>query len=159
MGSPVQYLHPHRQSPAALSQHTPMTASSPARRAVCNSGPRHRRPTILTNGPRTGAYRVLVDPRDWTSGFISRGFGTDFISVWKNATFLFIAVRRHQVGDSFRQPRGPQIPLTPMATLRSMRVSYYSFPNRGNKIAQRQPLYTRLSHRRHPRHRCVECTR
>jgi hypothetical protein len=22
------------------------------------------RPTILTNGPRTGAYRVLVDPRD-----------------------------------------------------------------------------------------------
>jgi NAD(P)H-binding len=30
------------------------------------------RPTILTNGPRTGAYRVLVDPRDWTSGCISR---------------------------------------------------------------------------------------
>ena len=26
------------------------------------------RPTILTNGPRTGAYRVLVDPNDWTSG-------------------------------------------------------------------------------------------
>jgi putative NADH-flavin reductase len=26
------------------------------------------RPTVLTNGPRTGAYRVLVDARDWRSG-------------------------------------------------------------------------------------------
>jgi putative NADH-flavin reductase len=30
------------------------------------------RPTVLTTGPRTGAYRVLVDPRDWRPGFISR---------------------------------------------------------------------------------------
>jgi uncharacterized protein YbjT (DUF2867 family) len=30
------------------------------------------RPTILTDGERTGAYRVLVDARDWRSGFISR---------------------------------------------------------------------------------------
>src|SRR5262249_46209469 len=30
------------------------------------------RPTILTDGRRTGAYRVLVDARDWRSGFISR---------------------------------------------------------------------------------------
>jgi putative NADH-flavin reductase len=37
------------------------------------------RPTILTNGPRTGAYRVLVDPRDWTSGFISRADVADFL--------------------------------------------------------------------------------
>ena len=29
-------------------------------------------PTILTNGPPTGAYRVLVDPNHGTSGFISR---------------------------------------------------------------------------------------
>ena len=29
------------------------------------------RPTILTTGPRTGAYHVLVDSRDWRSGFIS----------------------------------------------------------------------------------------
>jgi len=37
------------------------------------------RPTILTNGPRTGAYRVLVDPKDWTSGFISRADVADFL--------------------------------------------------------------------------------
>ena len=37
------------------------------------------RPTILTNGPRTGNYRVLVDPRDWTSGFISRADVADFL--------------------------------------------------------------------------------
>jgi len=37
------------------------------------------RPTILTNGPRTGTYRVLVDPRDWTSGFISRADVADFL--------------------------------------------------------------------------------
>jgi hypothetical protein len=29
------------------------------------------RPVILTNEPKTGAYRALVDPRDWTGGFIS----------------------------------------------------------------------------------------
>jgi putative NADH-flavin reductase len=37
------------------------------------------RPTILTNGPRTGAYRVLVDPHDWSSGFISRTDVADFL--------------------------------------------------------------------------------
>ncbi len=37
------------------------------------------RPTILTNGPRTGTYRVLVDQRDWTSGFISRADVADFL--------------------------------------------------------------------------------
>jgi uncharacterized protein YbjT (DUF2867 family) len=37
------------------------------------------RPTILTNGPRTKAYRVLVDPNDWTSGFISRADVADFL--------------------------------------------------------------------------------
>jgi putative NADH-flavin reductase len=30
------------------------------------------RPVILTDGPKTTAYRALVDPRDWTCGFISR---------------------------------------------------------------------------------------
>ena len=30
------------------------------------------RPVIFTNGPETGAYRVLTDPRDWRCGFISR---------------------------------------------------------------------------------------
>jgi hypothetical protein len=33
----------------------------------------------LTNGPHTGAYRVLVDRRDWTSGFISRADVADFL--------------------------------------------------------------------------------
>jgi putative NADH-flavin reductase len=37
------------------------------------------RPVILTNGPETGAYRVLTDPRDWRCGFISRADVADFI--------------------------------------------------------------------------------
>jgi putative NADH-flavin reductase len=37
------------------------------------------RPTVLTNGPRTRSYRVLVDRRDWTSGFISRADVADFL--------------------------------------------------------------------------------
>ena len=30
------------------------------------------RPVILTDGPKTNAYRALVNPRRWTWGFISR---------------------------------------------------------------------------------------
>ena len=37
------------------------------------------RPTILTDGRRTGAYLVLVDARDWRSGFISRADVADFL--------------------------------------------------------------------------------
>jgi hypothetical protein len=37
------------------------------------------RPTILTYGLRTGTYRVLVDQRDWTSGFISRADVAEFL--------------------------------------------------------------------------------
>jgi putative NADH-flavin reductase len=37
------------------------------------------RPTVLTTGPRTGAYRVLVDARDWRSGFVSRADVADFL--------------------------------------------------------------------------------
>ena len=37
------------------------------------------RPTAPTTGPRTGAYRVLVDARDWRSGFISRADVADFL--------------------------------------------------------------------------------
>jgi putative NADH-flavin reductase len=37
------------------------------------------RPVILTSGPRTKAYRALVDPRDWTCGFISRADVADFL--------------------------------------------------------------------------------
>ena len=37
------------------------------------------RPSVLTTGPATGAYRVLVDPRDWRSGFISRADVADFL--------------------------------------------------------------------------------
>ena len=37
------------------------------------------RPSVLTNGPRTGAYLVLVDARDWRSGFISRADVADFL--------------------------------------------------------------------------------
>ena len=37
------------------------------------------RPTILTDGQRTSAYRVLVDARDWRAGFISRADVADFL--------------------------------------------------------------------------------
>ncbi len=37
------------------------------------------RPVILTEGPKTNAYRALVDPRGWTCGFISRADVADFL--------------------------------------------------------------------------------
>jgi uncharacterized protein YbjT (DUF2867 family) len=37
------------------------------------------RPVVLTNGPKTNAYRALVDPRGWTCGFISRADVADFL--------------------------------------------------------------------------------
>jgi uncharacterized protein YbjT (DUF2867 family) len=37
------------------------------------------RPVILTDGPRTNAYRALIDPRCWTCGFISRADVADFL--------------------------------------------------------------------------------
>jgi putative NADH-flavin reductase len=47
------------------------------------------RPVILTSGPKTKAYRALVDPRDWTCGFISRANVADFIvKQIDNDTFL-----------------------------------------------------------------------
>jgi len=37
------------------------------------------RPTILINGPRTGRYRVLAEPRRWRNGLISRADVADFL--------------------------------------------------------------------------------
>jgi len=37
------------------------------------------RPVILTDGPKTNTYRALIDPRDWTCGFISRADVADFL--------------------------------------------------------------------------------
>jgi putative NADH-flavin reductase len=37
------------------------------------------RPVILTNGPKTSSYQVLVDPKDWHCGFISRADVADFV--------------------------------------------------------------------------------
>jgi putative NADH-flavin reductase len=37
------------------------------------------RPVILTNGPKTGAYRALILARDWRCGFISRADVADFL--------------------------------------------------------------------------------
>ncbi|MFW5681289.1 MAG: NAD(P)-dependent oxidoreductase [Pseudomonadota bacterium] len=37
------------------------------------------RPVILTNGRWTGHYRVLLDPRDWGFGFVSRADVADFL--------------------------------------------------------------------------------
>src|SRR5262249_18660301 len=47
------------------------------------------RPTILTNEPCTGAYRVLVEPHDWSSGFISRTDVADFLVKQINDVSLF----------------------------------------------------------------------
>jgi len=37
------------------------------------------RPGVLTNGPATGRYRVLVEPREWRNGMISRADVADFL--------------------------------------------------------------------------------
>ena len=37
------------------------------------------RPVILTNGPKTGRYRVLTNPEDWRNGFISRADVAHFL--------------------------------------------------------------------------------
>lgn len=37
------------------------------------------RPTILTNGPAKGKYKVLVDPESWRNGFISRADVAEFL--------------------------------------------------------------------------------
>ncbi len=37
------------------------------------------RPGGLTNGARSGRYKVLTDPRDWRAGFISRANVADFL--------------------------------------------------------------------------------
>jgi putative NADH-flavin reductase len=38
------------------------------------------RPVVLTNGPRTGRYRVLSEPKDWRNGLISRADVADFLA-------------------------------------------------------------------------------
>jgi putative NADH-flavin reductase len=48
------------------------------------------RPVILTDGPKTNAYRALVDPRDWSCGFISRADVADFlVKQIDNDAFLY----------------------------------------------------------------------
>ena len=37
------------------------------------------RPGVLTSGPRTGRYRVLVDPSQWCNGIISRADVAEFL--------------------------------------------------------------------------------
>lgn len=37
------------------------------------------RPGILTNGPKTGTYDILVEPKTWRCGFISRADVADFL--------------------------------------------------------------------------------
>lgn len=37
------------------------------------------RPVILTNGPKTGVYRALIDPQHWRCGLISRADVADFL--------------------------------------------------------------------------------
>ena len=37
------------------------------------------RPVVLTNGPRTGRYRVLREPAQWRNGLVSRANVADFL--------------------------------------------------------------------------------
>ena len=37
------------------------------------------RPTFLTNGSKTGRYKILTEPQSWRSGFISRADVADFL--------------------------------------------------------------------------------
>ena len=47
------------------------------------------RPVILTNGPKTGRYRVLAKPREWRNGLISRADVADFlVKQIENDTYL-----------------------------------------------------------------------
>jgi uncharacterized protein YbjT (DUF2867 family) len=39
------------------------------------------RPGALTNGPATGRYQVLVEPKDWRGGFISRADVAHFLAL------------------------------------------------------------------------------
>ena len=50
------------------------------------------RPVILTNGPRTNAYRALVDPRDWACGCVSRAAWQ--ISSSSRSTTMPFCIRR-----------------------------------------------------------------
>jgi NAD(P)H-binding len=50
------------------------------------------RPVILTDGLKTNASSALVDPRDWTCGFISRADVADFLV--KRSTMTPFCIRR-----------------------------------------------------------------
>jgi NAD(P)H-binding len=56
------------------------------------------RPVILTDGPKTNAYRALADPRSWTCGFISRADVADFQSS-RSTTMPFCIRRRCSRAD------------------------------------------------------------
>jgi uncharacterized protein YbjT (DUF2867 family) len=74
------------------------------------------RPVILTNGPKTNAYRAVLDPRHWTCGFISRADVADFlvksarrvIEALKTASRIVEPVTR-SFGCGFRS-KSPMIP-------------------------------------------------
>jgi len=47
------------------------------------------RPTILTNGPKTGRYKILEDSKSWRNGLISRADVADFlVKTVDNDTYL-----------------------------------------------------------------------
>ena len=67
-------------APGALSCCDSCTKTDPSeRRACCATWPTSSKCSTLTNGPKTGTYQVLADPRDWRCGFISRADTADFL--------------------------------------------------------------------------------
>jgi hypothetical protein len=60
---------------------TRMTIPSPRSLGIMRATGAKKRQTPEHEGqqPRTGTYRVLVEGRDWRSGFISRGDVADFL--------------------------------------------------------------------------------
>jgi putative NADH-flavin reductase len=65
------------------------------------------RPVILTDGPKTNAYRALVDPRGWTCGFISssRSTMTPFCIRLRFSRADVNAVATRSRGLTFRRTR------------------------------------------------------
>jgi hypothetical protein len=69
-----------RASTQLLAPRHAMWTQAPRFESIPAWAPKSTRPRIfLTDGPKTNAYRALVNPRDWTCGFISRADVADFL--------------------------------------------------------------------------------
>ena len=63
------------------------------------------RPVILTNGPKTGRYRVLPDRDQWKLGTISRADVADFLVIGRSTTTRISARHRSSLQAAGRTSR------------------------------------------------------